>query len=125
MATQVLNTRFQFKRGLHEAWERNNPVLAPGEPGWTLDSHILKIGDGITTWKDLKPFGDNDIEITEEDIQAAVNKYLEEHPVNVKTDSTLTIKGAPADSAAIREKCVFNTDQIIFCAGNADDNTFN
>lgn len=123
MATQILNTRFQFKRGLHEAWERNNPILAPGEPGWTLDTHILKIGDGITAWKDLENIGDANI--TENDIQNAVNKYLDEHPVNVRTDTTLTIASMPADSAAVREQCVFNTDQIIFCAGDADDNTFN
>ena len=123
MATQILNTRFQFKRGLHEAWERNNPILAPGEPGWTLDTHILKIGDGITAWKDLENIGDANI--TENDIQNAVNKYLDEHPVNVRTDTTLTIASMPADSAAVREQCVFNTDQIIFSAGDADDNTFN
>lgn len=123
MATQVLNTRFQFKRGLHEAWERNNLVLAPGEPGWTLDTHILKVGDGVTAWKDLEPIGG--IEINEDDIQNAVNQYLEEHPVRVSTDTTLSLAGAPADAGAVRENCVFNTDQIIFCAGDADDNIFN
>ena len=123
MATQVLNTRFQLKRGLAEAWNRNNPVLAPGEPGWTLDTHVLKIGDGVTAWKDLEPIGG--VEINENDIQNAVNKYLEEHPVSITTDKTLSVEGAPADSAAVREQCVFNTDQIIFCAGDADDNTFN
>lgn len=123
MATQVLNTRFQFKRGLAEAWNRNNPVLAAGEPGWTLDTHILKIGDGVTAWKDLESIGG--VEISEVDIQEAVYKYLEEHPVNVTTDKTLTVDGAPADSGAVREQCVFNTDQIIFCAGDADDNIFN
>lgn len=53
MATQVISTTFQLKRGLAAAWERANPILAPGEPGWTLDTHILKIGDGITPWNDL------------------------------------------------------------------------
>ena len=123
MATQVLNTRFQLKRGLAEAWNRNNPVLAPGEPGWTLDTHVLKIGDGVTAWKDLEPIGG--VEINENDIQNAVNQYLEEHPVSITTDKTLSVDGAPADSAAVREQCVFNTDQIIFCAGDADDNIFN
>jgi hypothetical protein len=108
MATQVLNTRFQLKRGLAEAWNRNNPVLAPGEPGWTLDTHVLKIGDGVTAWKDLEPIGG--VEINENDIQNAVNQYLEEHPVSITTDKTLSVDGAPADSAAVREQCVFNTD---------------
>ena len=125
MATQILRTQFQLKRGLQAAWERNNPILAAGEPGWTLDSHILKIGDGITAWKDLKPINTDNINITEQDIQEAVNKYLDQHPVNVITDKTLSIDGAPADSKAVREQCVFNTDQIIFCAGDADDNVFN
>ena len=122
MATQVLKTLFQLKRGLAEAWDRNNPILAPGEPGWTLDTHVLKIGDGVTAWKDLEPI--SGIEINENDIQNAVNQYLEEHPVQVITDKTLTSDGVPADSGAVREQCVFNTDQIIFCAGDADDNIF-
>lgn len=124
MATQLLKSQIQLKRGLAEAWDRNNPILAPGEPGWTLDTHILKIGDGVTPWKNLEPVNSEGIEISEQDIQKAVNQYLEEHPVQVTTDKTLTMSGVPADSEAVREQCVFNTDQIIFCAGDADDNTF-
>lgn len=59
MATEVINTTFQFKRGSILAWEKVNPVLAPGEPGWALDAHILKIGDGKTPWKDLPLATDN------------------------------------------------------------------
>jgi hypothetical protein len=91
MATQVLTTRFQLKRGLAEAWDRNNPILAAGEPGWTLDTHVLKIGDGVTAWKDLNPI--SGLEINEADIQEAVYKYLEEHPITIKTDATLTVAG--------------------------------
>ena len=122
MATQVVNTTFQFKRGLAEAWQRLNPVLAMGEPGWTLDTHILKIGDGKTTWNNLDAI--TGVEIDENEIQEAVNAYLDAHPVNVKTDPTLQVEGQPADAAAVREMCLFNTDQIIFCAGDADDNIF-
>lgn len=50
---EVLTTRFQMRRGYAEAWERNNPILAPGEPGWTLDTCVLKIGDGSTPWNSL------------------------------------------------------------------------
>ena len=124
MATQLLVSQIQLKRGLAEAWDRNNPILAQGEPGWTLDTHILKIGDGVTSWKNLEPVNSEGIEISEQDIQKAVSQYLEEHPVQVTTDKTLTMSGVPADSEAVREQCVFSTDQIIFCAGDADDNTF-
>ena len=91
MATEVVRTTFQLKRGLASAWERANPILAPGEPGWTLDTHVLKIGDGVTPWNDLNSvFG---TAIAEADIQKAVNKYLEEHPIKVVTDATLSVAG--------------------------------
>lgn len=122
MATEVIRTTFQLKRGLANAWEKANPILAPGEPGWTLDTHVLKIGDGILPWNDLKPI--SGAEIAETDIQKAVNKYLEEHPINVVTDATLSVAGQAADAAAVRDFCLFNTDCLILSAGDADDNTF-
>ena len=122
MATEVISTTFQLKRGLASAWERANPILAPGEPGWTLDTHVLKIGDGVTPWNGLDSV--SGAEIKEADIQKAVNKYLEEHPIKIVTDATLSVAGQAADAAAVREFCLFNTDALILSAGDADDNTF-
>lgn len=122
MATEVIRTTFQLKRGLANAWEKANPILAPGEPGWTLDTHVLKIGDGVTPWNGLDSV--SGAEIKEADIQKAVNKYLEEHPVKVVTDATLSVAGQAADAAAVRNTCLFNTDYLILSAGDADDNTF-
>lgn len=122
MATEVISTTFQLKRGLASAWERANPILAPGEPGWTLDTHVLKIGDGVTPWNGLDSVAG--AEIKEADIQKAVNKYLEEHPIKVVTDATLSVAGQAADAAAVRNTCLFNTDCLILSAGDADDNTF-
>lgn len=122
MATEVISTTFQLKRGLASAWERANPILAPGEPGWTLDTHVLKIGDGVTPWNGLDSV--SGAEIKEADIQKAVNKYLEEHPIKVVTDATLSVAGQAADAAAVRNNCLFNTDCLILSAGDADDNTF-
>lgn len=122
MATTVINTIFQLKRGVAEAWERKNPILHAGEPGWTLDTHILKIGDGHTAWNDLTAI--SGIDISDADIEAAVNKYLEEHPITIVTDATLSVAGQAADAAAVREQCLFSTDTLILHAGDADDNTF-
>ena len=122
MATQVFVTNFQFKRGLAEAWERNNPILTAGEPGWTLDTHILKVGDGQTPWNELAAI--SDFQVDEEDIQSAVYKYLDEHPINIKTDVTLSVAGEAADAAAVRENCIFSNDCLILSAGDADDNIF-
>ena len=53
MAT-VYNTTFQLRRGNAEVWNRNNPVLARGEPGFVIDENRLKIGDGVTPWQELE-----------------------------------------------------------------------
>ena len=54
MADVYLKTTFQFRRGTYEEWETLNPVLRVGEPGFAYDLGILKIGDGISTWNELK-----------------------------------------------------------------------
>lgn len=54
---EIIKTTFQLRRGKQEAWERNNPVLAPGEPSFVTDKNLLKIGDGKTAWIDLPYIG--------------------------------------------------------------------
>ena len=54
MATEVIKTTFQFRRGLAATWAKNNPSLAYGEPGFEKDTYRLKIGDGVTPWNDLE-----------------------------------------------------------------------
>lgn len=122
MATTI-KTTFKLRRGYAAKWESVNPILAEGEPGWAIDTKILKIGDGITPWTGLTAV--NDINIDGQDIEDAVFKYLEQNPINVETDATLSVAGQPADAAAVRANCVFNADQLILCAGDADDNIFN
>ena len=54
---QVVKTTFQLRRGYEAVWKKNNPVLAQGEPGFVIDKNALKIGDGVTAWKDLDYIG--------------------------------------------------------------------
>lgn len=49
----IIRTTFQLKRGKAETWQRLNPILAAGEPGYELDTGALKIGNGTTAWLDL------------------------------------------------------------------------
>lgn len=58
---EIIKTTFQFRRGLSHIWERNNPVLAAGEPGYELDTHKVKIGDGTSAWIDLPYTGEHNI----------------------------------------------------------------
>lgn len=52
-----ITTTFQVKRANKETWTRINPILAPGEPGCELDTHLLKMGDGVTDWQNLPYVG--------------------------------------------------------------------
>ena len=46
MATTTTITKMLFRRGNNE--DRKQTILASGEPGWTLDTNRLYIGDGVT-----------------------------------------------------------------------------
>jgi len=43
----------QLRRGITSLWASTNPVLAEGEPGFDLDTNIIKVGDGVTAWNSL------------------------------------------------------------------------
>lgn len=53
MAEQKIKSYLQFRRGTLAEWDTINPVLKQGEPGFAYDYHILKIGDGTSTWQEL------------------------------------------------------------------------
>ena len=72
---EIIKTTFKLRRGNLEVWERNNPVLAKGEPGFIIDKNTLKIGDGVTPWKELKYIG-----IGQDDLAKAIEDYFKENP---------------------------------------------
>lgn len=45
--------QLQFRRDTHQNWANTNPILASGEMGIELDTHMFKIGDGIAPWVNL------------------------------------------------------------------------
>lgn len=46
--------RILFRRDTSANWATNNPVLSAGEPGFTTDTNIFKIGDGVTAWSSIQ-----------------------------------------------------------------------
>jgi hypothetical protein len=62
----------KFRRDYSWRWTRENPVLAPGEPGVESNTGRFKIGDGFTAWTDLGYF-------VSEDPTDASNATLAEH----------------------------------------------
>ena len=58
---EVVKITYQLRRGNSSVWTKNNPLLAAGEPGYELDTHKIKIGDGTSYWKDLPYIGEHNI----------------------------------------------------------------
>lgn len=81
----------KLRRGLLARWEEVNPILAEGEPGWAIDEYVLKVGDGKSRWTELPAINVPDIDPA--DIEAAVNKYLDQNPIKMETDVTLSVVG--------------------------------
>lgn len=81
MAMKIL-----LRRDLKANWERKNPVLANGEPGFERDTGRMKIGDGSARWLDLDyyvPRGqlrDDTLQVTQQDLTDHVNDE-EPHPI--------------------------------------------
>jgi len=45
--------RFKLRRSTDTLWLEANPVLLEGEPAYSINSNLLKIGDGIRNWSQL------------------------------------------------------------------------
>ena len=44
----------QFRRGSTKAWkDKKTPTLAAGQPGYDKEKHIIKVGDGKSSWEEL------------------------------------------------------------------------
>lgn len=46
-------SKIRLRRASTAEWERINPILADGEPGYERGANKLKVGDGVTPWKQL------------------------------------------------------------------------
>ena len=68
---EVLKTSYRLRRDTKENWERLNPVLLAGEPGFITNTYDLKIGDGKTEWNKLPLLG-----LSQEEINQAFERYF-------------------------------------------------
>lgn len=75
------NTRIQLRRAdLQATLEAINPVLLTGEPAIALDTGILKIGDGVSTYTQLPEIGaspDLSAYVTKTELQTDLAGYVE------------------------------------------------
>ena len=75
------NTRIQLRRAdLQATLEAINPVLLAGEPAIALDTGILKIGDGVSTYTQLPEIGaspDLSAYVTKTELATDLEGYVE------------------------------------------------
>lgn len=65
MATQTIKMVIQFRRDVAANWELHKDVVpTAGEPCFVTDKNILKIGDGVTTFENLKPIGGDGVAVS-------------------------------------------------------------
>jgi hypothetical protein len=48
-----MKERIRLRRDSYQQWYANNPVLGTGEPAVESNSNRVKIGDGVSNWRDL------------------------------------------------------------------------
>lgn len=67
---QTIISKLQIRNDSSEHWEDANPILMSGELGYDTTRKNIKIGDGISQWKDLPALPtDNDINKVKSDVE--------------------------------------------------------
>ena len=77
----------QYRRGGAAVWASVNPILADGEVGFATDTGSLRVGNGVDAWTALSPIGGG--QVSEAQIAAAVEAYLDSLPDSIATQSDL------------------------------------
>lgn len=54
MATNSVKVTLQIRHDEAADWTTRNPLLAQGEYGLETDTFLIKVGDGVTNWNDLR-----------------------------------------------------------------------
>ena len=75
--------KVQVRRDTSDIWNHRDPILLEGEFGYDITNKILKIGNGINSWKNL-PF----IKSESTDLQARI--LLEDHINNFNNPHQIT-----------------------------------
>lgn len=54
MATNSVRVTLQIRHDEAADWTTRNPILAQGEYGLETDTFLIKVGDGVTAWRNLR-----------------------------------------------------------------------
>jgi hypothetical protein len=101
--------RLQIRRDTDLNWRNNNPILSLGEPGYSTDTKILKIGDGQTVWNMLDYFIPQN---TDDVIEGSENLYFSESRALSSALSTIQSASAYSVEKAQEYSDSLTTDNI-------------
>ena len=87
------NNLIQFRRGTASQFSSVNPVLQSGEPGFTTDSNLLKIGDGSTPWNLLPYLSGFGISNVVDDTTPQLGGNLDLNSNNINGSGSIAIIG--------------------------------
>lgn len=119
MAKRLIKTVFQFRRSTTAEWELNKDIIpAAGEPCYDLDLKTLRIGDGVTHYKDLPVIGNVEAGDTS-GLQAEIEtikglmESLQEDINNVETNvSDIQEQVGETDIVEVHESVVQITENV-------------
>ena len=120
---KIIKTTFKVRRGLSSVWADVNPLLVEGEPGYELDTHRLKVGDGELKWNDLPYIGGESTTIPEmkdyvtkaelEDfVKNLVKSSNAENQIKILNDGTMEV------NALNVSKLVQDEDSVLILDGS-------
>lgn len=121
---KIIKTTFKVRRGLSHIWADVNPVLEAGEPGFELDTHRLKIGDGETKWNSLPYIGGSSTTapemgdyITRAELEDLVKNLVkssdEDNKVKILDDGTMEVNTVSFSKLIVDEDDVLILDGSI------------
>lgn len=108
MNEQIISTIFKFKRANADKWNELNPILQRGEPGFEIDTGLLKIGNGTDDWKTLKYVGSQESAI-ENKITEAFDEFVQE----ISEDGTVNTFKELVEYAANHKEEFSNLDRKV------------
>lgn len=138
VAKRIL-TVFQFRRSTTEEWKLNKDIVpAAGEPCYDLNLGTLKIGDGVTTYENLKAINgatisDDGLSLIVEDLQAdmdALQALVGETPVSEQISDAMAdvvksseLEEVKTSMTTIESKVTTSNDSVVEMQTVIEQNT--
>lgn len=110
----IIEARLIIRNSSPEKWEERNPILLKGEPGFSADEQILKIGDGKTPWNELAPIAGGLIQPATDIVIGGVLSSLEDNKIAVNEDGTMQLNRVSTSLLYVPE-----LDDLILDGGQA------